>query len=210
MSMNDTDNNYEEEIEIITEELESEHDLKVLNDCWHISIRPKKQYEQSIKELLFRQLKTIGRIENRKIISDLVPGSDKPDPVLCYLGFEIDLKCDKTKNVIAGVFSNFRDYFTIRILPPNSNISDYLELIEELSVNNMRIGEILVEIGSLTEMELEEVLNMQNEISDDIIDNKNKKNRPLGELLVSEKIVQELVLKAALEKQEKVRKINNM
>jgi two-component system, chemotaxis family, sensor kinase CheA len=209
--MKNLDDNFEEEIEIITEELETEHDLKVLNDCWHISVRPKKLYEYRFQELFVGRLKAIGKIENIKIIHDSIPVFDEYNPQLCYMGFEIDLKCDKTKKEIENIFINERDYFIIRILPPNGNISDYLELIDELSDKNMRIGEILKEIGSLTEMELEEVLSMQRESAESLSANEAIKNpKPLGEFLVSEKIVQEQVLKAALKKQEKVRNIKNI
>jgi two-component system, chemotaxis family, sensor kinase CheA len=192
----------EEEIEIITEEVETEHDLKVLNDCWHISVHPRgeKNTDKNNTQLQIKKLNTIGKIKRFEIIN----GSNKN---FSYTGYEIDFKCDKTKNEIGLFFNTLRDEYKIRILPPNSNISDYIELIDDLSNNNRRIGEILKEIGSLTDFELNEVLYIQKELLNDKDINKGLK--PIGELLVKEKMIQESVIIAALKKQEKVKNINS-
>ncbi len=197
------DNQFEEEIEIIAEEFETEHDLKVLNECWHISIRPKIIFPSVFPQDQINFLETIGKIENIKILSDEIPQLKEFDPEKCYLGFEIDLKCNKKKNEIESNFNSIRDKYKVRILPPNSSISDYMELIDELSESNMRIGEILKEIGSLTDFELEEVLSIQKELLSEKDNQKSQK--PIGEILLQEKMIQESVLNAALQKQAKVR-----
>ena len=155
-------NKSEEEIEIITEEVETEHDLKVLNECWHISVHPRGEKNTNKKnaQSQIKKLNTIGKIKRFQIIND----GNKGDSDCSYTGFEIDFKCDKTKNEIELFFNSLRDDYKIRILPPNSNISDYIELIDDLSDRNRRIGEILKEIGSLTDFELNEVLNIQKEL----------------------------------------------
>jgi two-component system, chemotaxis family, sensor kinase CheA len=192
-------NKSEEEIEIIAEEVETEHDLKVLNKCWHISVHPRgeKNTNQKNTQSQIIKLNTIGTIKRFQIIND----GDKGDSDFSYTGFEIDFKCDKTKNEIELFFNSLRDDYKIRILPPNSNISDYIELIDDLSDRNRRIGEILKEIGSLTDFELNEVLNIQKELlkEKDI----NEVRKCLGELVVKEKMLQEPVVIAALQKQKK-------
>jgi two-component system chemotaxis sensor kinase CheA len=199
---NKSDNEFQEEIEVITEELETEHDLKVLNECWHISIHPR--VENSLMNIdpgiHIKNLNNIGKIESLKVIKDTIPSFQDIEPGNCYMGIEIDLRSEKSKNEIEIKLNPLRDDFKIRILPPNSNISDYIELIEDLSDRNRRIGEILREIGSLTDFELEEVLNIQGGAADD-----DAVVVPIGELLVEEKIVDELVLGAALKKQKDIR-----
>jgi two-component system, chemotaxis family, sensor kinase CheA len=200
-------NNYsEEEIEIIAEELETEHDLKVLNECWHISIHPRKEFGKIFPYPQIKSLNTIGKAERVKVVTDGIPSFYKFNPEFCYLGFETSFKSSKNKTEIENIFIPIKNEFKIRILPPNSNISDYIALIDELSDKNRRVGEILKEIGSLTEFELEEVLFIQKEYS--AISSNKKEQKHLGELLVNERIIQEPVIKAALQKQEKIRNTN--
>jgi two-component system, chemotaxis family, sensor kinase CheA len=203
--MNERKNNYDEtgkEIEIIAEEVETEHDLKVLNDCWHISVHPRgeRNTDKNNPQVQIKKLNTIGKIKRFEIIN----GSDK---IFFYTGYEIDFKCDKTKNEIESFFNSLRDEYKIRILPPNSNISDYIELIDDLSYKNRRIGEILKEIGSLTDFELSEVLSIQKELSNE--KDQNKGLKPIGELLVKERMVQESVILAALKKQQEAKNISS-
>jgi two-component system, chemotaxis family, sensor kinase CheA len=202
MNKNDKNlNEFEDEIEIVTEELETEHDLKVLNDCWHISIHPRGEIseEKNNPKVQIKKLNSIGKIKRFEVINN----GNKLESALSYSGFEIDFRCDKTKNEIESFFNSLRDDYKIRILPPNSNISDYIELIEDLSDKNRQIGEILKEIGSLTDFELNEVLNIQKELFNE--ESKSEGQKPIGELLVNEKILQESVIKAALQKQEKIK-----
>jgi len=195
---------YYEEIELITEELETEYDLKVLNDCWHISAHPCEEILPLDINLQawFDQLKKIGSIKNLKIIDRCISSLDEKKNEK-YPGFEIDFKCDKLKSEIDKYIDPIRNNYKIRILPPNSNISDYIDLIEELSDRNLRIGEILKEIGSLTEIELEEVLKIQSEYTDS---SDKDTGIPIGEILVREKMIHDTILKAALDKQKKLRK----
>jgi two-component system chemotaxis sensor kinase CheA len=53
------------------------------------------------------------------------------------------------------VFDFVRDDCTLHILPPHSKIDEYLKLIDELPEDNMRLGEILVRSGALTQAELD-------------------------------------------------------
>ncbi|MFH0975225.1 MAG: hypothetical protein V1874_05520 [Spirochaetota bacterium] len=198
--------NDKEEIEIIAEELETEHDLKVLNELWHISIHPRKEFGKVFPYSQIISLNNIGKAERIKVVKDGIPSFYKFNPEFCYLGFETSFKSSKKKTEIETIFIPIKNEFKIRILPPNSNISDYIALIDELSDENRRVGEILKEIGSLTAFELEEVLLIQKEYFAD--ESRNKIQKPLGELLVSEKIIQEPVIKAALQKQGKIRSKN--
>jgi len=183
-----------------------EDELKVDNDCWHISLRfGKKVYQDGLDPYSFiHYLAEKGEIRNLRTVSDSIPPAEEMEPELCYLGFEIDLKTSASKNDLENVFDFLRDDCEIRILPPNTSISDYVKLIEELPEKPMRLGDMLKEIGSLTSAELEKALQMQ-EVQDKALFYDDEKQF-VGKILVDEKMVPKPVLDAALEKQQSVRR----
>ncbi len=194
---NNNNNEAGQEMEIIAEEVETEHDLKVLNDCWHISVHPRGENNTGKIDprSQIKKLSTIGKIKRFEAIND------RTEKII-YTGYELDFKCEKTKNEIELYLNELRDDFKIRILPPNSSISEYIELIGDLSGKNRRIGDILKEIGTLTESELNEVLTIQKELQDE--SDPKKEIIPMGELLIKERMVQESVIAAALKKQKNI------
>lgn len=68
----------------------------------------------------------------------------------------------------------------------------------------MKIGDMLREIGSLTDAELEKALELQADRSSE--KNKAPEELLVGNILVEEKMVQKYILEAALTKQENVKK----
>ncbi len=82
-------------------------------------------------------------------------------PEACYLGFEIRLQTRATKADIERVFDFCRDDCELRILPPNSKLTEDLKLIHELPEDEMRLGEMLVRCGALTQHELDDGLSSQ-------------------------------------------------
>src|SRR5260370_17043141 len=87
-----------------------------------------------------------------------MPAPADMDPEACYLGMELDFKGAVTKETIEDVFEYLREDCAIRILPPHSRISDYIDLINTLPEDKTRLGELLVKSGGLTRRELEERL----------------------------------------------------
>ena len=87
-------------------------------------------------------------------------------------------------------FSFFIDDSTIRILPPNSSISEYLIHLEEMPEENMTIGEMLLEVGSLTQSELDKIEKMQQS---------GNSSKFFGEIAVDENMVQKSLVEAALQ-----------
>jgi two-component system chemotaxis sensor kinase CheA len=73
-----------------------------------------------------------------------------------------------------------------------------LRLIDELPQDELRLGEILVRAGTLTQKELDAALTSQTAKQDEA-------PRPIGEVLVDQKMVQPRVVEAALVKQQKVK-----
>ena len=175
---------------------------EVSSDNWHISLR----FAQSVlKEgldplYMIRYLTNIGEIISIATLADAMPEAAEMDAEACYLGFEIDLKSDAKKDTIAEVFEFAHQGSLIHILPPHSKATEYVELIRTLPEDEARLGEILVATGALTEHELEDGLNFQqNNVQPD------GSAALLGGILVDQGSVIEEVVQAALDKQTQVK-----
>ncbi|MEW5770070.1 MAG: chemotaxis protein CheA [Pseudomonadota bacterium] len=173
-------------------------------DCWHISIRFGTGVLRSGMDPLsfLRYLATLGEIVHLTTLCDSLPLGDEKDPESCYLGLEIDFNTTVDKARIEKVFEFVRDDCLLRILPPHSKLGEYLQLIESLPEDNMRLGEILLKTGVLTEQELAEGLRMQalNQPPAD----EAAPPPPLGEILVERQVVQKELVEAAVAKQAQV------
>ncbi|KIF82477.1 chemotaxis protein CheA [Noviherbaspirillum autotrophicum] len=164
------------------------------SDYWHISLRfGSDVLRNGMDPMSFiRYLGTIGRIVGIATLADAMPANESMDPESCYLGFEIAFDSDADKAAIENVFEFVRDDCRLRILPPNSRISDYVRLIRELPEEVPRLGEILVRCGSVTAAELENALKEQADA---------KPSQRLGEILVEQGAVPGVVVDAAIAKQ---------
>jgi two-component system chemotaxis sensor kinase CheA len=169
-------------------------------DHWHLSLRFGPDVLQNGMDPLsvLRYLGTIGEIVRLELIPDGIPDLDALDPETCYLGCELTLRTDADKQSIEDVFQFIRDSSRIHILPPRSRVSDYIELIRNLPEEDLLLGESLVRVGTLTEQELAQALAGQAGGGAD-------EHRPLGEILVEERIVHPPTVEAALEKQRQIR-----
>ncbi len=166
--------------------------------AWHISVRfGRNTLKTGMDPISFvSYLARMGEIVSITTIFFSMPGPGEMDPEDCYLGFEIDLRSDFDKKAIEDVFDFVRDESTIRILPPYSRISSYVELIQGMPEDALLLGEILVKGGALTAGELEEALKHQEESQD--------AGRPrIGEILVEEGATYPEIIDAALEKQKR-------
>ncbi|HSB96680.1 MAG TPA: Hpt domain-containing protein, partial [Spongiibacteraceae bacterium] len=169
-------------------------------DNWHISLRfGPDVLRNGMDPLAFlRYLKTIGEIVSITTLSAAMPSMEAMDPESCYLGFEISFKSSADKAAIEGVFEFVREDARIHILPPRSRIADYVELIRALPEEEMRLGEILTQCGTLSAQELNDGLNAQADLANEV-------SVPLGAILVEGGSVQPAVVEAALEKQQQVK-----
>jgi len=168
-------------------------------DNWHISLRfGPDVFRNGMDPLAFlRYLQTLGEIVAIETLAEL-PAFDQFDAESCYAGFEIAFKSEADKATIEGVFEFVRDDARINILPPRSRIADYVELIRALPEEEMRLGDILLQCGTLTSQELEHGLSAQAAIAADV-------SLPLGSILVDSGNVQPAVVQAAVEKQQQVK-----
>jgi two-component system chemotaxis sensor kinase CheA len=171
---------------------------------WHISLRfGRDVLRNGMDPLSFiRYLCTLGDIKHIVTLLNNIPPTAEMDPESCYLGFEIGFRSDADKAAIEGVFEFVREDCEIRILPPHSKIADYLRLIAELPEEDLRVGEMLLRCGTLTESELNAALRLQHGDGDAV-------ERPLGEVLVAAQLVQPPVMEAALDKQRQVKEHKN-
>jgi two-component system chemotaxis sensor kinase CheA len=163
-------------------------------DNWHISLRfGRDVLRNGMDPLSFiRYLGTLGTITGIVTLPDALPLAAEMDPESCYLGFEIALRSKADKAAIEGAFEFVLDDCAVRILPPDSRIQQYIELIGALPEEPSRIGEILVSCGSVTARELAEALQAQSSA---------QAAQPLGRILVDQGRVAPAVIEAALVKQ---------
>jgi two-component system chemotaxis sensor kinase CheA len=163
---------------------------------WHISLRfGPNVMKDGLDPLSFiRYLETIGHVAGAALVSEAMPGAANMDPETCYLGFELAFATKADKATIESVFEFVRADCQLRILPPHSLVSEYINLISQQD-NPARLGEMLVHCGTLTQQELDGAIQIQN----------SHPEKLLGSILVDEGAVYPEVVDAALAKQKQVR-----
>lgn len=173
----------------------------VETDNWHLSLRfGSDVLRNGMDPVSFiRYLTTLGKIVSIVTVTEALPRAADMNPEDCYLGFEINYQSQADKATIEDAFEFVREDACIRILPPHSRIVEYLDLIKSLPEEEMRLGEILVRCGTLTETELAAALAEQNEAPEGAV------KHSIGELLVAQQVVQPAVVEAALQKQQQVK-----
>lgn len=169
---------------------------------WHISLRFSQDVLRNGMDPIsfIGYLNTIGRILNTVTLIDALPKDDSFDPESCYLGFEIALATDANRATIEEVFEFVANDAQIRILPPQSLIQDYIQLIQELPEDELLLGEILVNCGTITRAELDRALRQQHEH-----ETTAQEKRPIGEILVEQHGLAAPVIEAALQKQQQTK-----
>jgi two-component system chemotaxis sensor kinase CheA len=150
-----------------------------------------------------RYLGRLGEVVDIFTLTDKIPAASVFDAESCYLDFRIAFAGDVSKTDIENVFEFARDDCDIRILAPNSKQSHYLDLLNELADDHiLRLGEILVDVGAITQQELNNALSEQDVHIDQATANGQTKVKPLGEILVDRNVVSKPVVEQALKKQE--------
>ena len=177
-------------------------DIAVAAETWHLSLRFGGGVLRNGMDpaSFLRYLSKLGQIVHVTTLFDAMPAAEHMDPEACYLGFEIGLKSDATKKDIEDVFEFVRDNCRIRILAPNSRVSDYIQLIRDLPEGEEKLGEILIRSGALTQHELDEGLAWQAAQAD-----RQQSPNLIGAILVDRGMVQQPVVDAAVAKQENLR-----
>ena len=129
---------------------------QVDTDHWHISVRfGSDVLRNGMDPMSFiRYLTTLGQITAIATVADALPDAAEMDPETCYLGFEIAFKGNPDKGnldkaAIEQVFEFVREDSQLFILPPHSQVSAYVSLLEHQG-DSVRLGEMLVRCRTLT------------------------------------------------------------
>jgi two-component system chemotaxis sensor kinase CheA len=186
--------------------LESSGGGSVGADTWHISLRFGHDVLRHGQEPLafLRYLLSLGEIAHITTLFDAMPAAAEMDPESCYLGFEISFRSHADKAAIEKVFQFVRDDCELYILPPHSRLADYIELIDQLPEEPLRIGEILVQSGALTQEELEAALRRQQSAKEEAVEAGKPAPSPIGSILVEQHSIQPELVEAAAVKQKQV------
>jgi two-component system chemotaxis sensor kinase CheA len=173
------------------------------SDIWHISLRfGANVLRNGMDPLSFiRYLGKLGEIVHIVTVTDAVPQLAELDAESCHLGFEIRFRSAADKDAIARVFEFVREDSIIRILPPRSLVSEYIEHIRALPEDDARLGQVLVACGAVTQLELEQGLRLQAQPPAEVAGSA----KPLGEILVEQHIVRQEVVDTALDRQKQLR-----
>lgn len=170
-------------------------------DNWHISLRfgPDVLRKGMDPASFLRYLMELGKIIHLTTLPDAIPDAADMDAESCYLGFEISYQSDADKSRIESVFDFVRDDCVVHIWPPHSKLADFISSIEELPEDTMRLGEILIRSGALTQNELDLALNTQSDREEDA-----SSSTKIGDVLVNQGAVTADVVEAAAVKQGRV------
>ncbi|MEK6532155.1 MAG: chemotaxis protein CheA [Deltaproteobacteria bacterium] len=174
---------------------------QVSTENWHISLRFGPDIlKHGLDPMSFiSYLGRLGTIVSLATLYDAIPPASEYDAEACYLGIEMDFKSDFDKKTIEDVFEFIREDSKIRIIPPKSEIDEYINFINDMTEDSFRLGDILLKGGALTENELKEALRLQTEKG------REAGAEKLGDILVKEALVDKKVIDAALDKQKSVR-----
>jgi two-component system chemotaxis sensor kinase CheA len=175
------------------------------SDYWHISLRfGRGVLQNGMDPIAFlRYLAKLGKVVGIATVPDALPPAEEMDGELCYLGFEIAFDSNADREAIVGVFEFVQDDCEIRIIPPHSKVSQYVDLIRALPELPVRLGEILVMCGSVTASELEEALQRQSD-AEAQAKGEDAPTQRIGSILVAAGNVPPVVVEAALAKQKQV------
>ncbi len=176
-------------------------------DNWHISLRfgPDVLRKGMDPATFLRYLNEFGQIVHITTLPDAMPEADQMDAESCYLGFEISYQSNADKSQIENVFAFVSDDCVVHIWPPHSKLADFISTIETLPEDPMRLGEILIRCGALTQHELDIALSAQADLEMD-----PAAHPKIGDVLVNQGAVTAEVIEAAAVKQGKVAEKKNL
>jgi two-component system chemotaxis sensor kinase CheA len=138
----------------------TKHNDESLGGYWHISLRLSIDcLRNGMDPLSFIKFLTrIGDIKHIETIIDNFPSVNNFDAENLYFAYEISFQSDASLEAIENTFMFVQEDSDITILPPNASPDDYLALIDKLPEDNQKIGDILVNCGSLSKQALEQIL----------------------------------------------------
>jgi two-component system chemotaxis sensor kinase CheA len=152
---------------------------------------------------ILNYLRGLGALPSLVCDSDAVPALETLDPENCHLEFEFSLDTAAKRSEIEAAFSFVRDDCLLHLIEPGATAKDFAALIAAMP-DNARLGDILVAVGAVTRVQLQQALVSQAEASSEA-----GRSVPLGEILQSTAGLSPQVVSAALDKQQRQRDTKN-
>jgi two-component system chemotaxis sensor kinase CheA len=172
----------------------------VESEAWHVSLRfHRDAFRRGINPAAFIvSLGDLGELRHVQPLLDNMPEAAEMDPESCYYGFEIVLQSGCSRLDIETALEFLDGDCEIRIIPPRARIAEYRQLIQAQNpAQRLRLGEILVGAGALTQRELEHALQQQAETAVD----SSEPPQPLGQILADSGVVTAPLVREALDQQ---------
>jgi two-component system chemotaxis sensor kinase CheA len=165
---------------------------------WHISLRfhPECHLRGIDPLATIRYLGTLGDLDLSETIDEAVPRLSELDPERCHLGFELRLSTTASRREIESAFEFIEDDCDVRLISPKADPEEYIRLIQALPQDSGRLGEILLACRAISEKDLHRALAVHHMES-----LASERRKPLGEVLVENRLVAPAVVDAALRKQ---------
>nr|WP_315490851.1 chemotaxis protein CheA [uncultured Rhodoferax sp.] len=147
-----------------------------------------------------RYLGTLGRVVSMRCAAETVPPLVNLNPESCYLSFVMELETAAARDDIEGAFSFAADDCELDVIAPETESQKLARAIEEMP-ETPRLGDMLVQVGAVSQDKLDQVLSTQQQSRGMPAVAKPK----IGDLLESQAGVAPEVVEAALGKQQKIR-----
>jgi two-component system chemotaxis sensor kinase CheA len=175
-------------------------------DNWLISLQFKScTFVDGFDPLSFiRYLRKLGDIVDIITVAPDMPEFEQVNFEDCFLGFYISFHSNCGKQEIEDAFSLIEEDCELKILPSASKMENFQQMLEQMPDDDVqRLGDMLLDIGAITERELEKTLSLQinHGTSVDAVPD-NSPRKMLGELLVEEKAVEPPLVEQALKRQQ--------
>jgi two-component system chemotaxis sensor kinase CheA len=169
---------------------------------WTISARfGQETFRNGMDPLsIARYLGTLGVVKSVRCGSEAVPPLVNLNPESCYLSFCMELESAASREDIEGAFSFVIEDCELDIVAPETPEQKMARAIEEMP-ETPRLGDLLVQVGAVTQDKLDQVLSTQKHTP-----GMPKVEKPkIGDLLEAQAGVAPEVVAAALGKQQKIR-----
>lgn len=98
-----------------------------------------------------RYLQRLGDIVTLNTLSLSLPALEEMDPEQNYLGFEIQLQSESTREEILDVFEFVQEQSLVLLVEPKASLSDYRKQLHKLPEAVEQIADLWRESGALTE-----------------------------------------------------------
>ena len=168
------------------------------NARWHISARFGPEcFRNGMDPLsIVRYLGTLGTVVAIECDRTVIPSLSAIDPESCHIAVEIGFETAADRKAIESAFSFVKDDCELRIVPPPAPIEHFVKLLDAMPDRPM-LGDILVNIGAITQDQLEDGLRTQQQARAKA----NGEAPRLGDVLHKQAGVAPEVVAAALNKQ---------